>query len=60
LEANFSCTLLQLNTGQVTVSPSGATLNNRSSQTKTAGRYAAVSIIPVGTDSYVLAGDTGT
>lgn len=60
LEANFSCTLLQLNTGQVTVSPSGATLNNRSSQTKTAGRYAAVSIIPVGTDSYILAGDTGT
>ena len=60
LEANFSCTLLQLNTGQVTVSPSGATLNNRSSQTKTAGRYAAISIIPVGTDSYVLAGDTGT
>lgn len=61
----FTCEVIQLGAGQVGFYVnSGATLQNRSSQTKLAGLYAAgrLSVISVGAGTsatYNLAGDTG-
>lgn len=56
----FSVTVIQNGTGKVSFSASGTTINNRQSHTKTAGRYAIVSLICTGTNTFILAGDTGT
>lgn len=61
----FTCEVIQLGAGQVSFFVnSGATLQNRSSQTKLAGLYAAgrLSVVSVGAGTsatYNLAGDTG-
>lgn len=61
----FTCEVIQLGAGQVSFFVnSGATLQNRSSQTKLAGLYAAgrLSVLSVGAGAsatYNLAGDTG-
>jgi len=57
LTAGFNCILVQGGAGVVNVSGS-ATINSRGSKTATAGQYASLSIIPTGTDSYILEGDT--
>jgi hypothetical protein len=58
LGIQFQCVLVQLGAGQVTVSPaSGVTVSNRLSQSKTAGQYAAISLLAVGVDQFVLCGD---
>lgn len=65
LAVGFICEVIQLGTGQVSFSAaSGATINNRSSQTKIAGRYGATRLVvrsnSGGTAAvYNLAGDTG-
>jgi hypothetical protein len=46
LPNGFNCIIKQSGAGQVTISASGTTINNRQSFTKTAGQYAAFSVIP--------------
>jgi hypothetical protein len=59
LGASFSCGLLQLGVGQVTVLPSGVTLNSYNALTKTAGRYAMASLLAPVANSFVLSGMIG-
>ncbi len=57
----FNCLLVQKGAGQVTISAgTGVTVVNRSSETKTAGQYATVSVINIGSEQYILSGDTGS
>ncbi|MFL2991652.1 MAG: beta strand repeat-containing protein [Cytophagales bacterium] len=57
----FNCLLVQKGSGQVTISAgTGVTVVNRSSETKTAGQYATVSVINIGSEQYILSGDTGS
>ena len=56
----FNCLLVQKGAGQGTISASGTTVVNRSSETKTAGQYATVSVINIGSEQYILSGDTGS
>lgn len=58
LGANFNCTLVQLGAGQVTISGSGTTINNRSSHTKIAGQYGAATLLSYADTTWILAGDT--
>ena len=56
----FNCLLVQKGAGKVTVTKAGGgSLNNRSSQTKTAGQHAIVTIVHIGSEVYILSGDTG-
>jgi|DEB0MinimDraft_10_1074344.scaffolds.fasta_scaffold10523_4 hypothetical protein len=56
LTAGFNCTIVQSGTGTVQIE-GGATIYGVSSKTSTAGQYAALNVIPIGTDTYVLEGD---
>lgn len=57
LSAGFSCTLVQNGASKVIAGAgSGVTLNAIGGKYATEGQYAAMRIIPVGTDSYVLSG----
>jgi hypothetical protein len=62
LGQGFTATVIQYGAGQITFSVSGysSTLYNRQSHTKTAGRYAVVSLISCHADLYILAGDTAS
>ena len=56
----FNCLIVQKGTGKITISAgTGVTLINRQSHTKTAGQYAVVTIVNIGTNQVILAGDTG-
>lgn len=60
LGTGFNCVVVQLGAGQVTLSASGTTLRNRNGL-KTAGQYAAVSIMPTSTaDTFLVSGDAAT
>ena len=51
----FNCLIVQKGAGQVTLSAAGGvTVVNRSSETKTAGQYATVSVINIGSEQYIL------
>lgn len=53
--------IVQLGTGQVTVSPTGGvTLNSADSKTKLRVRYSSASLIKTGTDTWLLVGDIAT
>ena len=57
----FNCLVVQKGAGQVTLSAaSGVTIVNRSSETKTAGQYAILSVVNIGSDTFIISGDTGT
>jgi hypothetical protein len=57
----FNCLVVQKGAGQVTiVAATDVTISNRSSETKTAGRYAIVTVVNIGSEAYILAGDTGS
>ena len=56
LTAGFGCTVIQDNTGQVTVLGSGATVNGVGGKNTTNGQYSALNIIPVGTNDYIVDG----
>lgn len=56
LPANFGCAIVQNGSGQITLSGSGATVNNVSTYTKTSGQYATLALISIGTDTYVFSG----
>lgn len=59
LDVGFNVTVIQAGAGQVSFSASSTTINNRQSQTKTAGQWAVVSLFQRTTNNFVLAGDTG-
>ena len=59
LTAGFNCTLIQLASGQVTLtSGTSVTLNSAGATFKTARQYAVAGLIGVATNSYVLTGET--
>jgi hypothetical protein len=58
LPTNCAMVLVQIGAGQVTISPSSTTMNNRLSHTKLAGQYATASLKQYTSNVYVLAGDT--
>jgi hypothetical protein len=57
LPAGFNCMIVQTGTGVVTFTASGTTINNRSSNTKTAGQYAIASLVALTTTSFISSGD---
>ena len=59
LSSSFVCTIVQLGTGQITVSPGASvTLNAYNALYHTAGRYAAVTLQAVAANSLILTGNT--
>jgi len=56
LSASFSCLIVQGGTGQLTFVVSGTTINSYNSLTKTAGRYAAASLVRVAANTFILSG----
>ncbi len=56
LGAGFSCTLIQLGAGQVTVTPSSTTVNSYGSLTKLAGQHATASLFAYAANVFNLAG----
>lgn len=59
LNVGFSCTFVQMGTGQIVLSAGGGvTLVNRQSHTGTAGQYSAMSLVVIDTGVYLVAGDT--
>lgn len=57
LGAGFACTIVQLGAGQITFTPSSTTINNRQSQTKTAGQYAVAVLSAYAADTFISGGD---
>ena len=61
LGVGFNTTFVQYGSGQLELSASsGVSLLNRQSHTKTAGTYAAASVVIISSDVYLLAGDTSS
>lgn len=59
LDVGFNCTFVQMGSGQLNLSGApGVNLLNRQGQTSTAGQYAAVSIVSIDVDTFIVAGDT--
>lgn len=59
LDVGFNSTFIQYGSGQLELSAaSGVTILNRQSHTKTAGTYAAASIVIISSDVYLFSGDT--
>lgn len=54
LPTGFNCTIVQMGTGQITFS---GTYLNRGNFTKTASQYAVVSIMHLGSDKIIVAGE---
>lgn len=58
LSSTFDTMLVQVGTGQITVSAgSGVTINAALSATKTAYQYAVAALIPIGADTFILSGE---
>ncbi len=57
LFAGFNCMIIQLGTGQITLSGSGTTITNRSGFTKSGGANAIVTLIAISNTSYISGGD---
>jgi hypothetical protein len=55
----FNCLIVQKGIGQITIAGT-ATKINRQGHTKTAGQYAVVSIVHIGSEQVIIAGDTGS
>lgn len=58
IETGCNILVIQIGAGQITLVGDGVVINNRQSQTKTAGQYAVVSLIATDEDIFDLAGDT--
>ena len=56
----FNCLIVQKANHDTTITPvgGGVTLLNRSTQYITAGRYAIVTLVNIGSETYILSGDT--
>jgi hypothetical protein len=60
LGIGFNCTIIQMGTGEVTLAAGGfATLVSYSSLFSTMGQYAVISVVGVGSDTFVAAGNLG-
>jgi hypothetical protein len=57
LPSGFNCMVIQSGTGQVSLSASSTTLNNRNGSA-TAGQYAIMTLVHLGSNVYVVSGDT--
>ena len=57
LPSGFNCMIIQSGSGQVSLSASSTTLNNRNGS-KTAGQHAIMTIVHLGSDTFVVSGDT--
>lgn len=57
LTTGFNCLIVQRGSGQVTVSASGSTINNRYNFNKTAGQHAIMSLVSVASGVFVSSGD---
>jgi hypothetical protein len=57
LGTGFSCLIIQLGAGKVTVAASGTTIVQRQSFTKTAGQYAVASLVAYTANVLALSGD---
>jgi hypothetical protein len=58
LGAGFTCLVLQLGAGQVTLTPSSTTLNSFGGLLALAGQYAAASLIATAADVFNVSGNT--
>jgi hypothetical protein len=57
----FDTMIVQTGTGQITVAPAGGvTINAALSSTKTAYRYAVATLLPIGTNTFILSGEITT
>jgi hypothetical protein len=56
LGAGFTCTLIQIGAGQVTVTPSSTTVNSYGALTKLAGQHASAVLVAYVADTFNLAG----
>ena len=57
LSIGFNCLIVQRGSGQVTLSASGSTINNRYNFNKTAGQHAIMSLVSVAAGIFVSSGD---
>ena len=60
LGAGFTCSVVQKGAGQVTITASSTTINNRQTHTKIAGQHGVATLISTATDVFTLAGDTAS
>lgn len=58
LGAGFSCTLIQIGAGQVSVTASGTTIRNVYSNTKLVGQWAQATLTAYIADNFIFSGDT--
>ena len=59
LPTGFNCMIIQSGSGQVTLSASSTTLNNRNGL-KTAGQHAIMTLVHLGSNVFVVSGDTAS
>ena len=59
LPTGFNCLIIQSGSGQVTLSASSTTLNNRNGL-KTAGQHAIMTLVHLGSNVFVVSGDTSS
>jgi hypothetical protein len=57
LPSGFNCMIIQSGSGQVSLSASSTTLNNRNGSA-TAGQYAIMTLVHLGSNVFVVSGDT--
>lgn len=60
LTSGFGCTIVQNGSGVVSVVGSGATVSGIGGKVATAGQHAALNVVPIGTNAYILDGDGQT
>ena len=59
LPVGFSCTIIQTNTGKVTLAESGTAVESYSGLMSTMGQYAVISLISTDPDWFIAAGNLG-
>jgi hypothetical protein len=57
LAVGFNCMIVQRGTGQVTISASGVTINNRYSFNKTAGQHSILTLVCIANGLFISSGD---
>ena len=57
LSVGFNCLIVQRGTGQITVSGSGVTINNRYGFTKTAGQHSIMTLVCIANGVFIASGD---
>ena len=57
LSVGFNCMIVQRGSGQVTLSASGVTINNRYGFTKTAGQHSILTLVCIASGIYISSGD---